>query len=411
MVNLEHLEPVVCLPNRGYLHTALRNLLYSDFREGSISDYLKNPDNLQNINRKGFSVSDYNQMGAQMEKCRRLLWPSKPDFVAVLVFLLQNYGEMKLEAEQMGLFESDGDLPNRMNDLLNEKADADSTMMSRHYSPDSDIRPDAALAKYGDGVQMAGCLAELVNMFEFNVSHINQLMAEEGTVAQLINNITALHTMKSRVEAGPYRTVNPLYLLFVDDYCGARDEEPCVPMKDPFIKFVDDTFMVNPPIGTDPPRSNEDGPNPWVWVPELETKGLLTAELGKVCVAYDLFGLARYWFSDWFTVNFDDLEIDSGELRGHMETIGYPPVMLTTTHFRNLCRDFAVVLRSDTGDVKEESLAPVTDSRGVPHLDVPPVTEKVKKKVRFAGDSDDTPLWKYLAIGLGLAGIGVLVTD
>ena len=95
MVNLEHLEPVVCLPNRGYLHTALRNLLYSDFREGSITDYLKNADNLQNINRKGFSVSDYDQMGEQMEKCRRLLWPIKADFVALLVFLLQNFGERR----------------------------------------------------------------------------------------------------------------------------------------------------------------------------------------------------------------------------------------------------------------------------------------------------------------------------
>ena len=94
-----------------------------------------------------------------------------------------------------------------------------------------------------------------------------------------------------------------------------------------------------------------------------------------------------------------------------METIGYDPVMLTTTHFRNLCRDFAVVLRHDTGDEREESLAHVTDERGVPHLDVPPVTEKVKKKVRYAEGSEDTPLWKYLAIGLGLIGIGVLVTD
>lgn len=410
MVNLEHLEPVVCLPNRGYLHTALRNLLYSDFREGSITDYLKNADNLQNISRKGFSVSDYDQMGEQMEKCRRLLWPIKADFVALLVFLLQNFGEMKLEAEQMGLFESDGDIPNRMNDLLNEKADADMGMMLKHFSPDSDIRPDANLAKYGDGVQAAACLATLVNMFEFNVSHINQLMAEEGTVAQLINSITALHNMRNRVQPGPFRTANHFYLMFVDDYCGARDEEPCVPLQDPFIKFVDDTFIVNPPIASDPPRRDENGPRPWVWVPELETKGLLTAELGKLCVAYNLFGMGHYWFSDWFTVPFSNLDIDGGELRGHMETIGYEPVMLTTTHFRNLCRDFAVVLKVDTGDVKDEPLAHVTDKRGVPYLDVPPVKEKVKKGTRFEG-GDDMPLWKYLAIGLGLIGIGVLVTD
>jgi len=192
--------------------------------------------------------------------------------------------------------------------------------------------------------------------------------------------------------------------------CGARDEQPCVPLKDPFIKFVDDTFIVNPPIASDPPRRDESGPKPWVWVPDLETKGLLTAELGKLCVAYNLFGMGHYWFSDWFTVPFSNLDIDGGELRGHMETIGYEPVTLTTTHFRNLCRDFAVVLKVDTGDVKEEPLAHVTDKRGVPHLDVPPVREKVKKAVRYEG-GEDMPLWKYLAIGLGLVGIGVLVTD
>ena len=46
-------------------------------------------------------MSDYDQMGEQMEKCRRLLWPIKADFVALLVFLLQNFGEMRPEAQQI----------------------------------------------------------------------------------------------------------------------------------------------------------------------------------------------------------------------------------------------------------------------------------------------------------------------
>jgi len=107
MANLKHLEEVVLLPERPYLHTVVRNTLYSLYRESATLEWMQNPDNVERVNLPTMRLTNYNHFGEQLEKCRKILFPSRQDLIGMMLWLLKAATKMWTEGKSLKLFDDE----------------------------------------------------------------------------------------------------------------------------------------------------------------------------------------------------------------------------------------------------------------------------------------------------------------
>ena len=257
-------------------------------------------------------------------------------------------------------------------------------------------------------------LIDYLNLFDVKRDHMELVMQENNTIDSMVNVMQDLHSRKQRVESGPYDSVSWSYLLWVNDFVGMFGSYPSVPMKDPYIKLVDDAFYCNPPMGTQGARRSEAGDNPYLMVSgfgeQLDSSPTCAKLVGKVMVAYNLFDFAKAWFSEYYETAWSDLEFSKDEVKGRCGTIGYNS-SLSVDMFYTFLDDMNTVLGQKPRFEREEPEATVMRN-GAEDVGVEPVKEAAptargKAKATEEGDS----IWKYFAVGLGVVGIGVMVSD
>ena len=372
MANLRHLEEVVLLEERPYLHTVVRNTLYSLYRESATLEWMQNPDNLQRVNLPTMRLSNYNHFGEQLEKCRKILFPSRQDLIGMMLWLLKAATKMWTEGKALKLFDDEPQWAVEAFAELGEYAEANIQDLTRHFQPSKAIQADPNFAKYGGGVQQVKMLLDFMNLFPLEREHLDLVMAKDSTFDSLIDIIADLHHRKQQVQAGPYQSVNWTYLLWIDDMVG-HTPAPAVPMQDPYIKVVDDTFRVNPPIGTEGQRRDEGGENPYIVVQDFTdalSDGMVAKEIAKVMIAYNLFDFANVWFKDYYEQAWSKLNFHSKETLPRCQTIGYR-TELSRENFFSFVRDMNTLLGLEPRHYDEEELEPPL-REGVPDHAAPP---------------------------------------
>ena len=191
-------------------------------------------------------------------------------------------------------------------------------------------------------------------------------------------------------------------------------------MRDPYVKMIDDTLYCNPPMGTVGQRRDESGDNPYLSAPDfsfaLESEPVCRA-VGKIMVAYNLFGFAELWFSDYRTDSWQELNFHKTEVVGRCSSVGDGTILGTTMFYRFL-DDMNTALGLEPRYDRREEMEPVL-REGVEDVGTTPTgnveSDPAKAivpvgKAKYEGE-EGSELWKYLVIGLGVVGIGVMVTD
>ena len=423
MVNLKHLESVVLTEQRGHMHTLIKNVLYSQFREEQPTEWIQNSKNVDRVNPHDWNPKNYEQIGAQLDKCRRVMFPTRQELVGMMLWLLKTITKMYDEAKGLRLFDDDPNWPTEQFAELGEYAEDNIKQLQHHYKPERPIVADANFAKYGGGIQQVKMLLDLLAQFDMQPQHLELVMVPDQTLESMIDTVHHLHNIRQRVASGPYKTCGWSYLLWIEDFVGDAGMYPGVAMRDPFLKVIDDTLYCNPPMGTDGQRRNESGDNPYLSCPSfsfaLDSESVCTG-IAKIMIAYNLFGFTELWFTDYRNISWSDLKFHKEEVYGRCNQVERG-VILDTRMFFQFLDDINALLGLEPRYAQEEeeelleregvedpSAPPTGNIRSDPNRAVIPVEKPTRsyEEERLGAD-----LWKYLVIGLGVVGIGVMVTD